>query len=209
MQCTLWCITSGISHFWQTAVSIAVIHLPCLSESPQWYLRAMKIKAHRQIANTIKQFTSSGSGVSRVFDVLAYKPLWPLVDTPPKPAPRFRTWSSTVCAPARKSMCVTNPTMKRPQLSWPSCLFHSCLTDEEAAEQRSPALWSLYLCRRSVSLWCLSVNWLAFSGFDPGVWCKTQTPTHQREQGGVGEWISILEEILTLGTKAMRHPAFF
>lgn len=25
----------------------------------------------------------------------------------------------------------------------------------------------------------------------------------------MGEWISILEEILTLGTKAMRHPAFF
>lgn len=26
--------------------------------------------------------------------------------------------------------------------------------------------------------------------------------------GGVGEWISILEDILTLGTKVMRHPAF-
>lgn len=63
--------------------SLAVIHQPCLSESTQWYLRAMKIKADGQIGNTIKQFIGSGSRVSRVFDVLTYKPLWPLVDTPP------------------------------------------------------------------------------------------------------------------------------
>lgn len=63
--------------------ALAVIHPPRLSESSQWYLRATKTKAHAQIADTIKQFTGGGSGVSRVFDVLTYKPLRPLVDTAP------------------------------------------------------------------------------------------------------------------------------
>lgn len=92
---------------------------------------------------------------------------------------------SSVCAPARKSMCVTNPTMNLLYPSCPSCLFHSNLTDEEVARLQPWLSWP-YLYRRSLSLWCLSVNWLAFSGFDPDVWCKTQTPTHQRELGEGG-----------------------
>lgn len=49
---------------------------------------------------------------------------------------RFRTPSPAASALAHKSMCVTGATMN---LLYPSCRFHSCLPDEQAAERRTTA----------------------------------------------------------------------
>lgn len=86
-------------------------HPSCLSESTQWYLRAMKIKAYGQIANTFKavcwlfERALSGLWCTYVQTFMAAGGHGTLVKL------RFRTLSRTVCALTRKSMCVTNPTM--------------------------------------------------------------------------------------------------
>lgn len=106
------------------------------------------------------------------------------------------------CTAAQKSMLNkpnTEPPISKLSVSFKSDRCGCC----EAAARLS---WS-YLSTRNLSLWSLSANWLAFSGSDPDVWCKTQTP-HIKGNWGVGEWISILEEILTLGIEVMSHPAF-
>lgn len=90
----------------------------------------MKIKEHEQIADTIKLFTGRRAELSQGFDVLAHKPLWPPVDVLPWAIPSSGTECPTASVLARKSMCVTDPTMKPP---YPGCLFHSCLPDEHGS----------------------------------------------------------------------------
>lgn len=145
----------------------------------------------------MKQFTGCLTTLAWVFDLSADKPLWLLVDTPLR--------STSASAPNSSSYIdVYNKPNTEPALSELSVSFKF---DRWASSEAAAWLSWPYLCRRSLSLWCLSVNWLAFSGSDPDVWCKTQTP-HIKGNWGVGEWISILEEILTLGIEVMRHPAF-
>lgn len=100
----------------QTTAAIVRSHflssLSCLSESTQWYLRAMKIKAHGQIANTVKQFTGCWSNLSQGLWCADIQTFMAAGGHATLVGPRFRTPSRAVCAPARKSMCVTNPTMK-------------------------------------------------------------------------------------------------
>lgn len=156
-------------------------HISMNHESPRWYWRAVKIKEHEQIADTIKLFTGRWAEPSQGFDVLAYKPLWPLVDMLPLAIPSFGTPGSTASVLARKSMCVTDPTMNLP---YPSCLFHSCLPDEQAHHGSLGFTCAGEDCSSEVGL---EID-LPFRAFDPDVWCKTQTPTHQREWGGGENW---------------------
>lgn len=147
MLYTLCYIKLEVSHRGQTTAAIVRSHflssLSCLSESTQWYLRAMKIKAHGQIANTVKQFTGCWSSLSQGLWCADIQTFMAAGGHATLVSPRFGTPSRTVCAPARKSMCVTNPTMKLLSPRCPSCLFRSCSTDGEVVEPQTPARLAL------------------------------------------------------------------
>lgn len=76
-----------IGHSGPTAVGgVSSRFLSSFSRLSEWapcFLRAVKIKVHGQISNTVKQFTGCRSTLSRCFDVPTCEPLWLLLDTPP------------------------------------------------------------------------------------------------------------------------------
>lgn len=85
--CVIRYIKFEIGHSGPTAVGgVSSRFLSSFSRLSEWapcFLRAVKIKVHGQISNTVKQFTGCRSTLSRCFDVPTCEPLWLLLDTPP------------------------------------------------------------------------------------------------------------------------------
>lgn len=96
--------------------------------------------------------------------------------------PRFRTPSPAASVLAHKSMCVTGATMN---LLYPSCRFHSCLPDEQAAERHTAALLASPVQERPLPLKSACKLTCLFGLLTP---MSDVRPRHPHIKGNGGGW---------------------